>query len=80
MNPIKIALPLALALAGLSACDKAEAPATVYSADKADLGMPNTVAPGLDNRTNPADENRANPDSVDSSSGYSDRSNTAQRP
>lgn len=85
MNPIKTGAvvigALAVAVAGLTACGrKTEGPANVYAADKPDLGQPNTAVPGLDNRTDPADANRVNPDSVDSSTGYSDRTNTAQRP
>jgi hypothetical protein len=77
MTPIKTCAvtlgALALALAGLIACErKTEGPANVYAADKADGGVSNPNAVGADNRVNP--------DSVDSSVGYSDRTNTAQRP
>jgi hypothetical protein len=82
MDPIKTCtLALGLALAGLGACDrKTEGPASVYAADKPDLGVANTGEPDMANRTDPASPSRPNPDASDSSTGYSDRTNAALRP
>jgi hypothetical protein len=61
------------ALGGLAACNQpVTGPANVYASDKADLGVSDPNAVGADNRVNP--------DSLDSSSGYSDRTNVQQRP
>ncbi len=71
MNPIKTCA-LAVAVLALAGCEAKTGPANVYANDKADAGVSEPNAVGADNRVNP--------DSLDSSTGYSDRTNTAQRP